>query len=73
MQSGHASHGYLSGEHFECPKCGNEAEAWSRVVGLLQNKSKIFIFGENRKTSLYWEIQKFLLKIQLAREVVKNY
>ena len=26
-------HGYLSGEHFECPKCGSEAEVWSRVVG----------------------------------------
>lgn len=26
-------HGYLAGEHFECPKCGNEAEVWSRVVG----------------------------------------
>lgn len=26
-------HGYLTGEHFECPKCGSEAEVWSRVVG----------------------------------------
>lgn len=26
-------HGYLAGEYFECPKCGNEAEVWSRVVG----------------------------------------
>ena len=26
-------HGYLSGEHFECPHCGREAEVWSRVVG----------------------------------------
>lgn len=26
-------HGYLSGEHFECPYCGKEAEVWTRVVG----------------------------------------
>ena len=26
-------HGYLKGEHFTCPDCGNEAEVWTRVVG----------------------------------------
>lgn len=26
-------HGYLSGEHFECPICGKESEVWTRVVG----------------------------------------
>lgn len=26
-------HGYLKGEHFECPDCGQEAEVWTRVVG----------------------------------------
>lgn len=26
-------HGYISGEHFKCPKCGNDAEVWTRVVG----------------------------------------
>ncbi len=26
-------HGYIAGEHFECPICGKEAEVWSRVVG----------------------------------------
>jgi len=29
-------HGYLAGEHFECPHCGKEAEVWSRVVGYLR-------------------------------------
>ncbi|MDR0850133.1 MAG: ribonucleoside triphosphate reductase [Christensenellaceae bacterium] len=29
-------HGYIAGEHFECPKCGREAEVWSRVVGYLR-------------------------------------
>lgn len=27
------SHGYLAGEHFECPSCGKEARVYSRVVG----------------------------------------
>ncbi len=26
-------HGYLKGEHFNCPECGREAEVWTRVVG----------------------------------------
>ena len=30
------NHGYLSGEHFECPECGEPAEVWSRVVGYLR-------------------------------------
>ena len=28
-----SDHGYLSGEHFECPTCGKESEVWTRVVG----------------------------------------
>ncbi|MEM3005966.1 MAG: ribonucleoside triphosphate reductase [Candidatus Bathyarchaeia archaeon] len=27
------NHGYLPGEHFRCPKCGEAAEVYSRVVG----------------------------------------
>jgi ribonucleoside-triphosphate reductase len=30
------SHGYLAGEHKTCPKCGNECEVYSRVVGYLR-------------------------------------
>ncbi|MGM5483079.1 MAG: ribonucleoside triphosphate reductase [Nanobdellota archaeon] len=26
-------HGYIRGEHFECPECGREAEVFSRIVG----------------------------------------
>ena len=26
-------HGYLPGEHFTCPRCGAEAEVYSRIVG----------------------------------------
>lgn len=29
-------HGYISGEHFQCPDCGRDAEVWSRVVGYLR-------------------------------------
>ena len=28
-----AKHGYLSGEHFECPVCGEKAEVYSRITG----------------------------------------
>jgi anaerobic ribonucleoside-triphosphate reductase len=27
------THGYVDGEHPHCPRCGREAEVWSRVVG----------------------------------------
>jgi len=26
-------HGYISGEHWQCPTCGKDAEVWSRIVG----------------------------------------
>ena len=26
-------HGYISGEHFNCPKCGKKAEVYSRITG----------------------------------------
>ncbi|MEZ4358289.1 MAG: ribonucleoside triphosphate reductase [Eubacteriales bacterium] len=30
------SHGYIAGEHFNCPECGKETEVWSRVTGYLR-------------------------------------
>jgi ribonucleoside-triphosphate reductase len=30
------SHGYIAGEHYTCPVCGESAEVWSRVVGYLR-------------------------------------
>ncbi len=36
-------HGYVSGEHYMCPTCGQPAEVWSRVVGFyrpVQNWNK---------------------------------
>lgn len=29
-------HGYIAGEHFNCPECGRNTEVWSRVVGYLR-------------------------------------
>jgi len=29
-------HGYIAGEHERCPRCGNECEVYSRVVGYLR-------------------------------------
>lgn len=29
-------HGYISGEHFQCPTCGKPAEVYTRVVGYLR-------------------------------------
>ena len=34
------SHGYISGENFSCPTCGNECEIYSRVVGYLRPVSQ---------------------------------
>ena len=32
--------GYLSGEHFTCPKCGRSAEVYSRIVGYMRPVSQ---------------------------------
>jgi len=52
-------HGYLSGEHFTCPKCENEqpCEVYSRVVGYLRPVSQ----WNRGKKSEYHERQTFKL------------
>ncbi|MDR1168815.1 MAG: ribonucleoside triphosphate reductase [Heliobacteriaceae bacterium] len=30
------SHGYVEGEHFTCPECGEECEVYSRIVGYIR-------------------------------------
>jgi ribonucleoside-triphosphate reductase len=30
------THGYISGEHKQCPRCGASCEVYSRVVGYLR-------------------------------------
>ncbi len=46
-------HGYLAGEHFTCPKCGEKAEVYSRITGYYRpvqnwNEGKIQEYN-NRK------------------------
>ncbi len=50
-------HGYLPGEQFLCPYCGQEAEVWSRVVGYYRpvqnwNLGKVQEFNERKMFSL---------------------
>ena len=30
------THGYVAGEHFQCPQCKSDCEVWSRVTGYLR-------------------------------------
>lgn len=41
-----AKHGYIAGEHFTCPECGEKTEVWSRVVGYLRT---IQNFNESKR------------------------
>ena len=34
------SHGYISGEHFECPHCGSKSEVFSTIVGYMRPVSQ---------------------------------
>jgi len=48
------THGYIVGEHFNCPQCNEETEVYSRVVGYLRpvknyNKGKKQEYFERRK------------------------
>ena len=48
------THGYISGEHFECPHCHQPAEVWTRVVGYFRcvkdfNKSKQAEYMDRKK------------------------
>ena len=47
-------HGYITGEHFTCPKCGKATEVWSRITGYYRpvhnwNDGKVQEF-KDRKT-----------------------
>jgi ribonucleoside-triphosphate reductase len=51
-------HGYISGEHFSCPECGEPAEVWSRVVGYLRPVQN---FNTGKKVE-YAERKKYVIK-----------
>jgi ribonucleoside-triphosphate reductase (formate) len=56
------NHGYISGEHFTCPICGEKAEVWSRVVGYLRNVSD---FNSNKQEEYMNRIKFKIRKEQL--------
>lgn len=41
------NHGYIAGEHFTCPKCGENCEVFSRVVGYIRPVRQ---WNEGKKT-----------------------
>lgn len=47
------THGYIAGEHFECPKCGEDSEVFSRVVGYIRPVRQ---WNEGKKTE--FEVRK---------------
>lgn len=51
-------HGYISGEHFECPTCEKTTEVWSRIVGYLR---PIQNYNDSKKEE-YLLRQKFVIK-----------
>ena len=65
------SHGYIAGEHFSCPHCGNATEVYSRITGYYRpvrnwNDGKSSEF-ENRKT--YEPEELFSVNRNLLEEV----
>ena len=42
-----SNHGYIAGEHFTCPKCGEDCEVFSRVVGYIRPVNQ---WNEGKKT-----------------------
>ena len=50
-------HGYIRGEHFQCPNCGGETEVWSRVTGYLRPVAN---YNDGKKAE-YFERKKYRL------------
>ncbi len=72
-----SSHGYLEGEHFECPKCGSECEVYSRVVGYVRpvnqwNEGKRTEF-KNRKTYIKLQSSANLIATQVGEAGASKY
>lgn len=51
-------HGYISGEHFQCPCCGKDTEVYSRVVGYLRPVQN---YNEGKREE-YKERVKYVIK-----------
>ena len=51
-------HGYINGEHFECPTCGHDTEVWSRVVGFIRPVNNFHV-GKRQE---YGDRKKYVIK-----------
>ena len=52
-------HGYITGEHFTCPKCGKDTEVWSRITGYYRpvqnwNDGKVQEFKDRKEYRGRW-------------------
>ena len=50
-------HGYITGEHFACPKCGKDTEVWSRITGYYRpvqnwNDGKVQEFKDRKEYNI---------------------
>lgn len=61
-------HGYITGEHFTCPTCGEKTEVWSRVVGYLR---PVQDFNDS-KFDEYMNRKKFVINAEDIAEVERN-
>ena len=59
------NHGYIAGEHFTCPECGEEAEVYTRVVGYLRPVQNF----NNGKKEEWRERVKYELKPEQLKDV----
>ena len=73
------THGYIAGEHFDCPKCADEqpCEVYSRVVGYLRpvqqwNKGKRSEYDERVEFGVpaAGGVAESAAKVVAAREIV---
>ena len=56
-------HGYLSGEHYTCPKCGKRTEVWSRITGYYRpvqnwNDGKAKEFADRKEYNVETSVMK---------------
>ncbi|MFA5006281.1 MAG: ribonucleoside triphosphate reductase [Candidatus Izemoplasmatales bacterium] len=57
-------HGYISGEHFQCPTCGRESEVYTRVVGYLRPVQN---FNKGKKAE-YDDRVKYVIEDEIGSE-----
>lgn len=62
-------HGYITGEHFKCPKCHSECEVYSRIVGYMRPLSQ----WNDGKQSEFNDRKLFKIKeLALVHDLIKQ-